>query len=298
MQTVDVTKLEHIGLTEGGPWLIDDGRVLRTSAHGLPLRTQPQAREVFDAYQAACDAGAGTPRPLEVVKAGEGFGVVVERVPGLNLLAHIAFGSYSPREAGEVLGALMREMHGLRCASARDVRAAFSRHARQLAPFLPSRIAGRLVPLVDAIPSADALLHGDVHVANVVVSAGEPRLIDLELCGRGHPVFDLAIARTRLLLNDNAFKRPYGRTGKTVAQVMWEACLRSYFQGAPSGRLEEMERRVAVLAEVEHCCFKCGIGDDAKRGLTDRQRARVELCVSRLDALLFRIDRLEFAQRA
>ena len=295
MRTVDVTALQGIGQTGGGPWLLGDEGVLRTSSQGEPFQTCSQAQRVFDAYRTACDAGAGTPRPLEVVRAGDGFGVVVEHVAGLGLLVHIAFGSYSPREAGEVLGALMRRLHGLRCASARDVRADFRGNARRLAPLLPSHVAERLVPLVDGIPEARTFLHGDVHVGNVVVSAGEPCLIDPELCGFGHPVFDLAIARTRLLLNRNAFRRSADRAGREVAQDMWEACLQAYFPGAEAGYLEEMDRRCAVLAEVEHCCFKYGVGDVAARDLTDRQRARVELCASRLGVLLPRIERLDFA---
>ena len=292
MLTVDAATLERLG--RRGPWLLGDGAVLKASAHGAPLSTPAQAQDVFDAYRTAYDAGAGTPRPMEVVRVGEGFGVVVEHVPGLALMTHIAFGSYSPREAGEVLGLLMRRLHGLACTSGRDVGAVFRRNARVLAPLLPARIAERLVPLVDGIPAACAFLHGDVHANNVIVSEGEPRLIDLELCGFGHPVFDLAIARTRLLLNENSLSTFVDKAGNCPAKDVWWSCLRTYFPGATPAFLEEMDRRTAVLAEVEHCCFKFRIAHAAKQGLSDRQRARVELCESRLGVLLPRIDRLDF----
>ena len=293
MREIDVSTLESVGRAGAGPWRLGDGAILKTTEHGHPLQNLAQAQNVFDAYLLAHDAGAGTPRPLEVVRAEDGFGVVVEYVPGLSLPAHIAFGSYSPQEAGEALGLLLRRLHGLSCAKGRDVRADFVRYARSLATRLPSHIADRLVALVDGIPEATCLLHGDAHLFNVVVKEGEPCLIDLELCGHGHPVFDLAITRTRLLLNDNAFNRHAEPGGRLVSQVVWESCFRTYYSGEPQAFLEEMDRVTAVLAEIEHCCFKLRIGA-APEGLSAEQRERVELCASRLDELLDRVERLYF----
>ena len=297
MQTVDVTALKNLGPAKNGPWLLGDNGILRTSAHGAPFQTYAQAQGVFDAYRTASDAGAGTPRPLEIVKVGDGFGVVVEYVTGIGLSTHIAYGFYTPQEAGEILGTLMRRLHGLRCASARDVREAFVRYARRLARLLAPPIAERLVTLVDAIPREPTLLHGDMHVGNVVVCAGEPRLIDLEVCGFGHPVFDLAIARARLPLDQSAPKLPIPRVDGTAARDAWRACLQAYFQDAESDCLEEMERKLTVLSEVDQCSIEYGIAKTADQDLTDRQRARLAICEGRLGDLLPRIDRLDFGKR-
>ena len=293
MRDIDVSALESVGRAGSGPWLLAGDTILKTYAHGEPLQTFEQAQAVFEAYRVAYDAGAATPRPEEIVSTGDGFGVVVEYVMGIALPAHIAFGSYSPQEAGEALGLLLRRLHGSRCTEGRDVHADFRRYARVLATRLPSRIADRLVSLVDGIPSSSTFLHGDVHVSNVVVSQSEPRLIDLELCGFGHPVFDLAITRTRLLLNDNAFSRYADSAGCSVARLMWDSCLSAYFPGASSAFLEEMDRMTAILAELEHCCFKFRIGA-APEGLTNEQSERVELCARRLDGLLDCVERLYF----
>lgn len=285
MREIDVGALESVGSAEAGPWRLGDDAILKTAEHGEPLQTLAQAHNVFDAYRLAYDAGAGTPRPLEIVRTGDGFGVVVEYVKGLSLPVHMGFGSYTPQEAGEALGLLLRQLHGLSCAEGRDVRADFRSYARSLATRLPSHIADRLVSLVDGIPEAASFLHGDVHIANVVVSHGEPCPIDLELCGYGHPVFDLAITRTRLLLNDNTFNRYVGPDGRLVSQAIWESCFRTYYSGEPQAFLDEMDRMTAVLAELEHCCFKLRIGA-APEGLSVVQSERVELCASRLDELL------------
>ena len=293
MREIDVSALEPLGSAEIGPWRLDDATILKTAEHGRLLQTLAQAQKVFDAYRLAYDAGAGTPCPLEIVQAGGGFGVVVEYVRGLSLPAHMAFGSYSPQEAGEALGLLLRRLHGLSCAGGRDVRADFMRYAHTLAPLLPSGMGERLVSLVESIPSVGTFLHGDVHVANVIVRHGEPCLIDLELCGHGHPVFDLAITRTRLLLNDNALSRYVDLAGNAPAKLMWDSCLGAYFSGAPSAFLDKVDRMMAVLAELEHCCFKLMIGATPE-GLSVEQCKRMELCANRLETLLPFIERLYF----
>lgn len=52
-------------------------------------------------------------------------------------------------------------------------------------------LAERWEPLCLADPLGTALVHGDLHRDNVIVSADGPVLADLELCGWGAPCYDL-----------------------------------------------------------------------------------------------------------
>ena len=299
MRIVDPSTLEPLGAGGLGPWRLGDDRIVKTSRHGAPLRTEEGARALFDAYRAAHEASASTPRPFEVVRAGDGFGVVLEYVRGLPLAAHLAFGSYSPSEAGQAMGELMRRLHGVRCQAGRDVNATFSRYARSLAPLLPAEVGDKLVALVDAVPNPGILLHCDIHPNNVIVRGGGHTLIDMEFSGFGHPVFDLACSRTRLLLNNDPLANDSvstdGREGPSedVARVVWGSLLEAYFEGATSDEVGEADLACAVLAEVEHCCFKFGIGHLGNVSLTEGQLRRAGLCAERLAALLPTIDRLD-----
>lgn len=169
MRYIDANILEPLSTRNNGPWRIEDDRILKTSAHGEPLRTVEAARAVYDAYQVAYEAGVGTPRPFEVVCSGDAFGVVVEYVRGLGMIKHVVFGSYTPREAGQAMGELMCRLHGVRVTEGRDVNATFQGYARTLEPLLPHDVGRQLVSLVEAIPNSNVLLHGDFHLGNVVV---------------------------------------------------------------------------------------------------------------------------------
>lgn len=261
MRYVDASTLNPVGNRDTGPWHLGDNRLLKTSAHGLPLRTEKDAQGVLDAYRMAYEADAGTPRPWEVVRAGDGFGVVVEYVQGMSMIPHVIFGSYTPQEAGQAMGVLMLRMHGAHVTEGRDVNADFRRYARALAPLLPSGVGDQLVSLVDVIPESPTLLHGDLHPGNVVVRRGVPTPIDMELAGFGHPILDLAITRARMLLgSDRGIKRGEARNlDRRTRRMVWESLLATYLDAADTEMLQDPDRMTTMLAEVERCCFNCEV---------------------------------------
>ena len=218
------------------------------------------------------------PKPCEVVRVGSGYGVVVEYVRGIPLPLHVALGSYSPAEAGQVMARLLRQMHAVRARAGLDWNARLRGFARKLRTLLPEALGDDLVRFVDSLPEPGTLLHGDPHINNVVVRGGNPIFIDLEYCGFGNPVVDLAIARSRLLLDDFGFR--------DKARAVWDALLQAYCsEGLPDG-MEDPDRYSAILAEVEHCCFRFKMAYTAPEGLSDEQRARLALSAERLELLL------------
>lgn len=293
MRTIDTDNLEALGHDGAGPWRMGDGRLLRIASGAHPIRTEEEAREVLAAYRAAA-ASAGTPQAHEVVRVSGGYGVVADYVAGLGMQVHLAFGSYAPEEAGRAMGALLRGLHGAGMEAGRDWNGVFRGWAGQLAPLLPGELGARLSSLVDAVPERRCLLHGDFHMGNVVVSGGTPVPIDMEAAGFGHPVFDLAVARSRMLGNAKHEAREFGidaQTAERFARGTWRGLLEGYFEGSSGIELAEADRRIEALSEVEACCFRYGVGRAEPGG---RQRARVALCAKRLAELLPRTGRLDF----
>lgn len=112
-------------------------------------------------------------------------------------LARRPAASYGVEEAGYEVGRLQLWLHAARMRMGRDWKAEFLRLARRLRPLLPPEAGRKLVALVEAVPPCDVLLHGDLHLSNMVVRDGELAPIDMEFVGFGDPVFDLAISRSR-----------------------------------------------------------------------------------------------------
>lgn len=283
-----------------GPWRLGEDRILKTHVNGEALSTEEKARGLFDVYRAAFEAGANTPEPLEVVRVGDGFGIVISRVRGVSLWLHVRYGSVSPKRAGRAVGELLRGLHEARMSLGCDWHATFCSWSRMLAsllaPSLSDRVADKLVALVDAIPASATLLHGDAHTNNVIALRDGCSFIDLDRAGYGHPVFDLAIARSRNLLDVRDLLGRNGRDDKESAKgvdVLWNETLASYFDGVDPTELAELDRRISVLAEIEHCCWRYGVASVVD-GPNERQRDRLACAAERLGALLPHISRLDF----
>ena len=75
---------------------------------------------------------------------------------------------------------------------------------------------------------------------------------------------------------------------------MWDALLEGYFDGAGANELADLDRRLAVLSEVEDCCCKHEMGHIGASGPSAAQGERLAQCFRRLQALLPHVERLDF----
>lgn len=297
MRTIDTDGLTCLGPDGFGPYRLGDDRLLRTSQALVPFETKAEAQAVFDTYRAARRAGAPTPDALELVRVPNGFGVVVEYVAGLPLGTHIMFGSYSTEEAGRAMGTLARKLHKYRMEAGHDWRARFERRARKLSAWLSPESVERLTSLLEAVPPATTLIHGDLHVANVLVLEDECQPIDMESAGFGHPMFELAIARSRLAsaaINLNTNIGVERNVSERVWREIWRAFLKSYFDGASETELESLDQRFELLAEVELLRQLCSNRQDNTELMSENERKRLASRIRRIEELLPRLSRLDF----
>ena len=298
MRTISTDGLKPLGPDGSGPWRLDGGLLLRTSSNGRLLRTMSEAQAVLDSYRTARLAGIDSPAPVEVVRTDGGFGAVVEYVQGLGIGPHLLIGSYTPKEVGCEMAAILRGLHAARAEGGRDWNGVFREWTHDLSALLPHKVGERLSSLVRGIPASSSLLHGDMHLGNVIVRDGRLAIIDMESVGFGHPMLDLAITRSRMFFTAPAEAERVGagrKAGEQFAHDVWDVLLSSYFDGAGEDELAGLDRRLAVLAEVESCCCEYRIGRVGAHGLSDRQKERLALCSQRLEALLPQVERLDFA---
>lgn len=167
---------------------------------GVFLRLFPDARgHRLAALAAAVRAGPGpspVPRPLGAVLHGRLF--VEERVAGRELLDAVLDGS---ADVAALVDAL-RRLHAtappawLPRRSAASTMAGLAEGLSTMADAAP-RLRGPVRAVLDRLrlrmPAEDgeALLHGDLHLHQVIVGAGGPVLVDLERAAVGDPVHDL-----------------------------------------------------------------------------------------------------------
>lgn len=155
----------------------------------------PQRHAWWEARMTRAVAAAGAPAPevLDEVTIEGRFGIVLRRLDGPTLLQLSRSGAMTPAQVGAVLAALCLSVH--RIAPPLDVlslRDTMTGSLRDAGGALPEPIATGILALIERLPPAEQLCHGDVHPGNVIMTAEGPRFVDWQGAKRATVGYDLA----------------------------------------------------------------------------------------------------------
>jgi Ser/Thr protein kinase RdoA (MazF antagonist) len=174
------------------------GRILKLFKAGVPRRFGEHEARMTRAVFAA---GGPAPEVLgEVILDGR-FGIVMPRLDGPTLLQVRRTGAMTRQQTGATLAALYMSVHKTPPPTeAPSVWDWIDGASRDSAFALPKHIATGILTLVEHLPAADGLCHGDLHLENVIMTADGPRIIDWMATVRACAALDLG--RCRLLLTE------------------------------------------------------------------------------------------------
>ena len=140
--------------------------------------------------------GIPTAISFDIVRVGKGYGAVFEMVRAKTMRDCLAeaSGLDTERELAKLYADVIRlvgsaEAEFSELPDARDV---FRGYVAKLRDYIPKEESDRIVQLLDGMPENRHLLHGDLHLKNIMISDGEPMLIDMDTLCTGDPVFELA----------------------------------------------------------------------------------------------------------
>lgn len=235
--------------------------------------------------------GIPTAISYDVVQVGDKYGSVFE------LLKASTYNDLL-RDHPEQLEALVRQyahfirsIHGIEMApgelpAARDV---FLGYLEDLRQTLPEALHRRLVALFEAMPEDLHVVHGDVQMKNVMVSDGEPLLIDMDTLSVGDPVFDLAalyVTYKAFLEDELDNSEKFLGLSRECSFQIWDAIMRDYFddRGIPANA----EDRIRVVAYVRFLDLVAVLGI----GLSELKQVRIEHSIEHLTDLVERVEGL------
>ncbi|MDO5436012.1 MAG: phosphotransferase [Clostridia bacterium] len=252
------------------------------------MRSRELARRAFV-------LGVPTAIPLDVVRVGDGLGILYELLKAESLSDLLASGKKSPEECGDICAGLMKRLHGIR-AGEKDVPAAKDRFvsiARSASRLLEKHRVDKLVSMIEAVPETDTLIHGDLHINNIMMQDGEPMLIDLDSLRRGHPVLELsglALSYNCYSMFDPENTVSFFGVRQEIIDRLWNRTLHVYLDTEDEKRVEEVRNKSLIIALTVLICRA------ARDGIpTDRQTlCSFNECVRLLGELLDRTDTLEF----
>jgi thiamine kinase len=204
-QAPDPAHLRRVGRgVSADVLLLPPDRVLKLLRTGLGAEV---AQREFEAARIAFAAGLPVPEPLMLAQAGDRHGIVFERLEEPPLARAVR---RLPGPVTVTLAAMARlqaRTHAVRVAAAAlpDARALLdARCADSLAPGAAREAARRML---GELGGGDSLLHGDLHLGNVITAGGRMMAVDWAQAMVGDPAGD--VARTELLLR-------YGRYGAAL----------------------------------------------------------------------------------
>ena len=147
----------------------------------------------FDVSKAVEELGLQTPKMHEIVRVGEAYAILAQRIKHKKSLSRIC---HDEPDRTEEMATVLCE-HGKKLFSTPCNTGFFPSRKEQLTKaldkvqFIGSRNHRILASFAQTIPDIKTCSHGDLNTGNLILSDGQYYWIDLERFGYGDPMFDI-----------------------------------------------------------------------------------------------------------
>ncbi|MCQ2463857.1 MAG: phosphotransferase [Clostridia bacterium] len=239
--------------------------------------------------------GIPTAIPFDVVKVGNAYGSVFELLKAKSFAELIIA---APAELDKYIDLSVELMKTIHSTAVRENDLpAFKNKAvgtaQKLKAFLPADKAEKFRKMAEAIPDTNTMVHGDLHIKNIMMQNGEILLIDMDTLGRGHPVFEFeAIFQAYIAYSEidkNNTCDFFGIRYET-AEKIWKETLRRYFRDKDEAYIAEISDKISLLGYASLFCWF--IGENAnpegyEKALTDAYMKRILELIDKVDGFEF-----------
>lgn len=202
---------------------LGDGTVAKAYHAGTPF---DKVAHEFDLTRAATASGVPAVRAFEVVRVGDAYGIILEKLPSVSLGDAIRTHPDKISAYVEKYVTLAKTLHGTHTTDVTvpKVRELWLGYVDTLAAWCTVDECALVYDLVAAMPEADTLFHGDLHPGNIMVRDGELVLIDLAMLGQATYLADLACIYRGIVMGPKSpgieqHERSMGMPAATIAEV-------------------------------------------------------------------------------
>jgi len=191
---IDLSAYVQVG--EGG-----NGRTYEQTANpdillkvnNAPINDEATVKSELEISQHVLGLGLPTPRMYEMVRVGDGYGMLFERIRGKKSLSRIC--ADDPSRIGEAAGLLVMEgkkLHATPCDTGFfPDRKVIAMQAVETVYYMKD-YREKLLAFAQDIDDATTCVHGDFHGGNLIISGEQkPYWIDLGRFSYGSPMFDI-----------------------------------------------------------------------------------------------------------
>lgn len=223
-----------------------DGTVIKLVRPGF----EESARHEATAAERVTALDLPAPRFCGTERVGDRTGLVYERVDGVPMVEAIVRDVRRSTRLAADLAELHVTVHARSGEGLPPARQGLAEAVRRSASDLEADITQAAQQQLDTMPDGNALLHGDFHPGNVVLTDTGPVVIDWLTAASGAPGAD--VARTLFLLRDAALDDGVSAWRRLLVGVVRrrfaDAYLRRYLELQPIGPDEVRAWRLPILA--------------------------------------------------
>ena len=294
MRQMSVEGCEVVGRgAVGTVYRVDEDTIVKVydAPDCLPMIENEQKRS-----KQALLKGIPTAISYDVVRVGDKYGSVFEMLKASTfndlLLAH-------PDQLDELVrqyAHFIRSIHTVEMDPGElpEAKEVFLGYLDALKGTLPEALRRQLIDLFDAMPEDLHIIHGDIQMKNVMVSDGEPILIDMDTLSVGDPVYDFA----GLFVGYKAYPEDEADNSEKFLGIsrescdrIWDAFIHYYFDDRTIPANAEDKARIVAYVRFLYLVAVLGIG------LPEFRQMRIDHSIEHLSVLVKQVDSLALATK-
>lgn len=288
----DVTGCEVIGAGANGTvYRIDRDTIVKVYKNADSLDSIKKERELS---RTAFVLGIPTAIPYDVVKVGDTYGSVFELLNAksfdelmIESADNLEFVAEKSMEIAKIIHSTPAPAN---LPSQQEVAFGWAEMVRS---YFPEDDFNRLRKLIEDIPDNGMMIHGDLHIKNIMLQNDETLLIDMDTLCEGHPIYELAFMFNAYkgfgVTDPGEIERFLGISADT-AYRLWRRSLEIYLGTQDQARLDEVEEKASFIGYLRVMRRAIRFGFDAN----EDGRRLIAACKAKLDDLLTRVDTLDF----
>ncbi len=287
----DVSNCEVVGEGANGKvYRVDKDTIVKVYKNADSLDDIKRERELS---RTAFVLGIPTAIPYDVVKVGDTFGSVFE------LLDAKSFAELLREDEGylEWIAAqtvdVMKTLHSTKAPASLPLQSDMAQQwLREAEGCFDEGHEAKLRYLIESIPETGTMLHGDLHIKNIMRQNDETLLIDMDTLCEGHPIYELAFIYNAYkgfgIADSGVVTRFLGLPAERAYRLL-RRIMALYLDTEDNAVIDLVERKASVigLLRVLRRTLRVAKGTPEGEKLIAACKNRIDLAVEDLDTLTF-----------
>ena len=292
LKCIDVTGKKIIGKGANGViYRIDNDTIVKVYNEADTL---DHIKAEHDMSRTAFILGIPTAIPFGIVKVGERYGSIFELINARTFAELLQQDPTQIEFVAQQTVELAKTLHETEAPIGIPLHSDVARQWLDEAKssFDPEHFA-KLSALIKTIPETGTMLHGDLHIKNIMQYEDEALLIDMDTLSAGHPIYELACIYNAYegfgICDPNVFKN-FLSVDESVVKPLLHRILELYLETSDEDRINEVKEKASVIGLLRVLRRIIRIGEqDTPEGkkLLEECRDRINRAVDHLDTLTF-----------